>query len=309
MAGSADKIYVFSAAVVDFGRILASVGENDRRTVGEDIFSLLGVSHESKIEIRELITGYGKRPYATVCGGNRLHPLFVFKNFAFDTSICIAVMPAVSARKVADIAACGAFEDMIISKQLSELATDGYEQALFTSKEEYMHLSRIFGQIMGLMELKLQYTAQSPAIFRLAAESVTELLGISLNFDTYLDYGNEDLVATDEIFDGRFCAAVLLTFAMIASRRAEDAALDVTVINGMGGVRVELSFKCHRYVHLEVLDHLKTLAEINHGIMFDVTKKDGRVGVSFIPLYQDVGFVGVKNGEVLFNLVDYLESH
>lgn len=309
MAGSVDKIYVFSAAVVDFGRIIVSVGENEKKTVDEDIFEILGVPKSSKNEIQELISGYGKRPYATVCGGSRLHPLFVFKDFAFDTSLCLAVMPAVSARKVADLGACGAFEDMIISESLSELATDNCAEALFRNKEEYVHLSRMFGQIMGLMELKLQYTAQSPEIFRSAAESVSELLGISLNFDTYFDYDNEDLVATDEIFDGRFCAAVLLTFAMIAARRSKDATLDVTVINGMGGVKVEMFFKCHRYVNLEVLDHLKMLSEINHGILFDVTKKDGRVGVSFIPLYQDVGFVGVKNGEVIFNIVDYLESH
>ena len=309
MAGSVDKIYVFSAAVVDFGRIIVSLGENEKKTVDEDVFEVLGVSQSSKNEIRELISGYGKRPYATVCGKSRLHPLFVFKDFAFDTSLCLAVMPAVSVRKAADLAACGAFEDMIISASLSELAEENYAEALFRNKDEYVHLSRIFGQIMGLMELKLQYTAQSPAIFRSAAESVSELLGISLNFDTYLDRDNEDLVATDEIFDGRFCAAVLLTFAMIAARRAKDSALDVTVINGMGGVKVEMSFRCHRYVNLEALDHLKMLAEINHGILFDVTKKDGRVGVSFVPLYQDVGFVGVKNGDVIFNIVDYLESH
>ena len=309
MARSVDKIYVFSAAVVDFGRIVASVGENEKKTVDEDIFEVLEVSQISKEEIRELISGYGKRPYATVCGESRLHPLFVFKDFAFDTSLCLAVMPAISAKKVANIAACGAFEDMIISRSLNELATDACAQALFTNKDEYLHLSRVFGQIMGLMELKLQYTAQSPAVFRTAAEGVCELLGISLNFDTYLDYDDEDLVATDEIFDGRFCAAVLLTVAMITSRRAKDSTLNITVINGMGGVKVEMSFKCHRFVRLEALDHLKTLAEINHGILFDVIKKDGVVGVSFMPLYQDIGFVGVKNGDVVFNMVDYLESH
>lgn len=309
MAKSVDKIYVFSAAVIDFGRIIASVGENEKKTVDEDIFELLGVSQDSKNEIRELISGYGKRPYATVCGGSRLHPLFVFKNFAFDTSLCLAVMPAVNARRVADLAACGVFEDIIISKPLSELAGENYAEAIFRNQEEYVHLSRIFGQIMGLMALRIQYTAQSPAIFRSAAEGVTEMLGLSLNFNTYLDHENPDLVATDEIFDGRFCAAALLTFAMMAARRSKDGTLDVTVANGMGGARVEMSFKCHRYVKFEALDHLKRLAEINHGIMFDVIKRDGRIGISFIPLYQDAGFVGVKNGEVLFNLVDYLEAH
>lgn len=309
MAGSVDKIYVFSAAVVDFGKILVSFGENEKKPVGENIFALLGVSKSSETDIRELISGYGKRPYATACGHTRPHPLFVFKNFAFDTSLCVAVMPAVSARSAADLAVCGAFEDMIISKSLSELSTGNVTDAFLKNKEEYMHLSRIFGQIMGLMELKIQYTAQSPAVFRLASESVAELLGLSLNFDSYLDSENESLAATDEIFDGRFCAAVLLAFAMLAARRSKDAAFDVTVVSGMGGVKVEMSYKCHRYVNLELLDHLKMLAEINHGILFDVKKSDGRVGVSFIPLYQDVGFVGVKNGEVLFNLVDYLESH
>ena len=240
MAKSVDKIYVFSAAVIDFGRIIASVGENEKKTVDEDIFELLGVSQDSKNEIRELISGYGKRPYATVCGESRLHPLFVFKDFAFDTSLCLAIMPAVNTRRVADLAACGVFEDIIISKSLSELAAENYAEAIFRNQEEYVHLSRIFGQIMGLRELKIQYTAQSPAIFRSAAEGVTEMLGLSLNFNTHLECENEDLVAVDEIFDGRFCAAALLTFAMIAARRSKDATLDMTVINGMGGARVEM---------------------------------------------------------------------
>ena len=120
---------------------------------------------------------------------------------------------------------------------------------------------------------------------------------------------DDDLVAVDEIFDGRFCAAALLVTAIMAAKRSTDASFSVTEIRGLGGMRIEMSFECQRYTGFEAIAHLKALAEINHGIRFDIERKNGRVYVSFIPLYQDVGFVGVKNGDEVFDIVAFRELY
>lgn len=307
MARSVDKIFVFSVAAIDFGRIVASVGENEKKTEGENIFELLGMKREAVSEVCSIISGYGKPPYATVCGEVRRHAVMFFKNFAFCTSLCLVVIPAISARVVADLMVGGMFEGFVVSEALSSLASEGFESAFFTNREEYLHLSRMFGQIMDLMALKLQYTAQPPDDFRIAGEGVAELLGISMNFDTYIESDNDALVSVDEIFDGRFCAAAILIFALLAAKRSTDRSFDLTVVRGMGGLQVDMAFNCRRPVRLEALDHLKNIAYFNHGIEFDIQKSGGQVLVSFIPLYPDVGFVGVKNGEEIFDLVEYRE--
>ena len=273
----------------------------------ESLFDVLGVDDGVTQEIKAAIGGYGKRPFLCACGKTRKHALAIFKHFAFDSSLCIAVQPAISARTVANLMRCGVFEEATVSESLLSLASDDWESVLFKDQKSYLHLARIFGQIMDLMELKLQYKAQSAAVFQSAATGAAELLGLNLNFNCYLDTDNENLVSTNDIFDGRFCSAVIMTFAILAAKKSDDATFDLTVVSGFGGVLVKLSFNCRKPVRLEALDHLKALAYYNHGIIFDIEKGKGRVAVSFIPQYQDVGFVGVKNGDELFDLVEYRE--
>ena len=309
MAQKTDKIYVFSVANVDFGRIVASVDRSGKKIDGENIFDVLELPRSESAKIKELIFGYGKCPYATACGRINKRVAFFFKNFAYDTSLCLVIVPTISAKRAAGIINSGVIEDLVVSETLSDtVSQNASERALAEDSDIYLYLARLFGQIMGLLELRLQYASESIPTVRAAAEGLAELLGLSLDFNTRFEM-EDDLVAVDEIYDGRFCAAAMLVTAIMAVRRSPSGSLEVTEIRGLGGMRVEMSFECQRYTGLESIAHLKRLAEIDHGIRFDIERRNGRVYVSFLPLYQDVGFVGVKNGDEIFDIVAFRELY
>ncbi len=307
LAKGSDRLYVFSVANVDFGKVVASVDRSGRKVDGEDLFRLLGISSSETEAIREHISGYGKRPYATLCGTVNKKAVFFFKHFSFDTSLCLAIIPAISAKRVADIFACGVFDDYVLSDSLSGMAlTTDCGRALIEDSEGYLHLVRTFGQIMELLELKLQYVSENIPTLRPAAEGITELLDLDLNYNTCF-VQDEDLIAVDEIFDGRFCAAALLITFFVAEKRSSDRSIIVTEVRGLGGIEMRVSFPCRRNVGFEAIGHIKKLAEVDHGIRFELDCRQENIQVSFVPLYQDVGFVGVKNGDEIFDIVKYRE--
>ena len=272
----------------------------------EDIFKYLNISPDESKELQGRILGYGKDNYVTVCGKERLRAVFFFKYLASDSSLCLALIPNLSATSVARALASGIFDGFEMSCALACLADKGRISPTVEDSDVRLHLSLAFGQIMKAAELKLQHSAQSAEEIRAAAEGVAHLLGLSLEFETYLTTDDESLVATDEVFDGKFCAAALFVFAMIAAKRSADRSFKLTVVRGMGGVLIDLSFRKGRRTRLEAFERLKASAQ-DHGIIFDVVSENNIIGIRFIPLYQDVGFLGVKNGEEIFDLIRYKE--
>ena len=301
-----DKIYVFSVASADFGKIVASYAHGGKKIDGKNIFELLGVSEVDKDAFREFVSGYGKRPFATVCGKVRLGAVFFFKHFAYDTSLCLAILSGISARRVSDILSCGVFDDVLVSESLSSLSSEHSENALSCDADGYMHLARMFGQIMDLLGMRFQYASDTIPSIEPVLYGLEELLGIKIDFSTQFD-ADVDLSATDEIYDGRFCAAALLVCAITAAKRSSSGEMSLREVRGFCGMRVEISFPCRRHSGLEAIYYMKKLSELNHGIRFDISLVADAVGVGFIPLYQDVGFVGVKNGDEIFDIVEYTE--
>ena len=307
LAQRVDKIYVFSVANADFGRIVASIDNSGKKIDGKNIFELLNLSEDDVVTLRKIILGYGKRPFATVCGKMRRRAVFFFKHFAFDTSLCLAIAPNISARRVSEILSHGVFDDVLVSDSLSPAALpQSLENAVLNDTDGYLHLASIFGQIMDLLSLRFQYASDNIESIEPLAKGLEELLGIDVDFSTQFD-PDGDLSATDEIFDGRFCAAALLVCAITASKRSSSGVLTIKEVRGFCGTRVEMSFPCRRHTGLEAIYHMKKLAELNHGIRFDIGLTSDAVKVGFIPLYQDVGFVGVKNGDEVFDIVEYTE--
>ena len=199
MAQKTDKIYVFSVANVDFGRIVASVDRSGKKIDGENIFDVLELPRSESAKIKELIFGYGKCPYATACGRINKRVAFFFKNFAYDTSLCLVIVPAISAKRAAGIINSGVIEDLVVSETLSDtVSQNASERALAEDSDVYLYLARLFGQIMGLLELRLQYASESIPAVRAAAEGLAELLGLSLDFNTRFEM-EDDLVAVDDL--------------------------------------------------------------------------------------------------------------
>jgi hypothetical protein len=160
---------------------------------------------------------------------------------------------------------------------------------------------------MEISALKLGYDTCPTEHIRNAAEGMAEIAKIRIDFDTCLSPLDNELVSTDEVFDGRLCAAAIVVFAMMASKCSADSELKVIVERGMGAVRLRLSFKKRFGGWQYPLEYIKNMAYANHTMLFDVIDDLYTVGVSFVPFYQDVGFVGVKGGEELFDFVHQME--
>ncbi len=301
-----NKVYIFSTAPVDSYKIVACVEGGRRRAVGKDIFEYLDISHDESEKFKSVLNDYGKDNYVTVCGKEGLRAVFFFQYFASGSSLCLALVPSLSASEVACAMDTGFFEGFQTSPALMRLADKDKNPLSLENSEARLHLSLALGQIMRASELKLQYTAQSAEDIRLAAEGVALLVGVSLDFDTYLAVDDHSLVATDEVFDGRFCAATLFVFAMIAAKYSTDRSFKLTVVRGRGGVGIMLFFRKSRVGKQEAFERLKAVAH-DHDIIFETVNENDRMGICFIPLYQDEGFVGVKGSEELFNLIRYRE--
>ena len=304
-----DKAYIISVSKLYFGRIIAYCGDSAEGVIGKNIFDYLGMHEEDEDALKDVIAAYGKDGYATAGYNGRWHTVFFFKDFAYDTGLCLVTVPAVKVRSAAEALADGIFEGFRISDRLLSLAKKKNGMAMFEHRDTCLHLSRHFGQIMGTSVLKLEYSSQPTENIRSAAEGIAEIAKIKVDFDTYLSHSDDELVSTDEVFDGRLCAASIVVFAMMASKFSVDSRLEVVVVRGMGGVRLQLSFKKRSNGWQYPLEYLKNMAYSNHAILLDVIEDSDRVGISFVPFYQDVGFVGVKAGDELFDFVEQMELH
>ncbi len=302
-----DKAYIFSVSKRFFGRIVAYCGDSCKSVAGKDVFEYLGLGEDDECALREVLAAYGKDGYATAGYNGRWHPVFFFKDFAYDTGLCLAVVPAVSARIAAEAISNGFIEGFSSSERLLSLAKIKNDRSITDDSMRFMHLSRVLGQIMQTTALKLDHSSASAESIRFAAEGIASFAMINLDFDTYLSIQDEALVFQDEIFDGRFCSAAIVILAMLASRCSADGSLKLTVVRGVGEIALELSFKKRFGGWQGPLNFLKDAANINHGIMFYTVEDQQVITVGFIPFYQDVGFVGVKFGEELFDLAEQRE--
>ena len=302
-----DKAYVVSVSKYNFGRIVAYCGDSADGVIGKDLFDYLGMHDDDERELKESIASYGKDGYATAGFNGRWHAVFFFKDFAYDTGLCLALVLAVSARAAAEAISDGVFGGFFASERLLRLAKKKSGMAMLEHSDECLHLSRVFGQIMEVLKLKIEHSAQPTENIRDAARAMCEIAKTELDFFTYFSHSSEELAASAEIFDGRLCAASIIVFAMLASRFSVDSRLNVVVVRGMGAVRLCLSFKKRSDGWQYPFEYLKNMACANHSILFEDDEDPDTVGVSFVPFYQDPSFVGVKNGEELFDFVEQME--
>ena len=114
---------------------------------------------------------------------------------------------------------------------------------------------------------------------------------------------NEVLNPADEVFDGRVCAATLLTVAMVARYHSKDKKFRIEIVSGIRNLSLSLSFRSSDDGWREAFDYLKHIFEENYGIPFAYECRRGRVSVTVVPFYSDVGFAGVKESDYFTSLV------
>lgn len=290
---SGDGAYVFSVARDTYGKIVACRSKDSQRAIGKDLFKHLKMPLPEVQFFEERLFAYGKTKVAAV--GEKRAVLF-FKDFAYDTSLCLAFALDLPIDSVS-VVMRGFFRDFAVSDGLKAVADEGREFSLSEDKQSYEHLARVIGQAESLSRLKLQRRAETAVTLREVFLSIAELVGVEAECEVSVAEGDEFYSERPEIFNGRFCTACFLILSIIAHNYSKDGRLCGEFIGGLDSLRLCFRFEKRGEGWRDALELLCRIASTTHAMDLDFECIGGSVTVSLVPFYADIGFVGVKQGE------------
>lgn len=296
-----DEAYIFTLAKYSPGRIIACRTPAGERHVGRSIFSCLKMDEGETDFFKEASASFGKTPIAALCRGDKRETVIFFRDLIFGASICLAIVTRIDAETVAAVLGSGTFGEMLISDGIKSARCEefSYEK----HKECYLYLLNVISCAEHIAALKLDYEpAGIDSIIR-CAKGAAELAKVDVEVETSGCGENEILDLADEVFDGRICAAVLLTVAMAARYHSKDKKYRLEIASGVRSLSLSLSFRASDDGWRDAFDYLKHVSEDSYGIPFEYECHRGRVAVTLVPFYADVGFVGVKESDYFTSLV------
>lgn len=300
-----DDAYVFSVLGHDLGTILACRSRNIIDHAGKNFFDLLCVDRGEISFFKESLSSYENMAFAALCGKSQKRAVLFFRNFIGAAGVCLAVVTDFNAEDVSWVLQKGGFEKVVVSETLQELSSEDCDFSYAKHEEIFKYLSQLFLDVGTMSLLKLQYGSENPETVRLCAEAAASLAGASPECESYLGE-SEEIFYSEDIFDGRFCAASLLLLAFVARCYGKGCYLKVEIVKGLKSFRIKATFHPQNDKWKRALDHLKSVATYNTGISFGYEESGDKVETRFIPFYADVGLVGVKEGEERFSIVDFL---
>ncbi len=293
MRSYGDGVYVFSVARDTYGKIVACRSGDAARAVGKNLFRHLKMPLSEVQFFEERLFAYGKAKVAAV--GEKRAVLF-FKDFAYDTTLCLAIAIDLPIESVA-VVMRAFFHEFAASDGLRSAVDDNRELTLSESKHDYRHLAVVIGQAEALSRLKLQRRSETAVTLRKVFLSIAEMVGIEAECETCVAEGDEFYDERPEIFNGRFCTACFLVLSIIAHNYSRDGRLYGEFIGGCESLRLSFRFEKRGEGWRGALELLCDIASKTHAMDFDFECVGGSVTVNLVPFYADVGFVGVKQGE------------
>ncbi len=296
-----DEVYIFTLAKYSPGRIIACRTPVGERHVGRSIFSCLKMDEGETEFFKEVSSSFGKTPIAALCRGDKRETVIFFRDLIFGASLCLAVVTRLDAEAVAAVLESGTFGDMLISHGIRSAKHDDFSYE--KHKAVYLYLLNVISCAEHIAALKLDYEPAGIDSLIRCARSAAELADIEVEIETRGCDENEISGLADEVFDGRICAAVLLTVAMTARYHSKDKKYHLEIASGVRSLSLSLSFRASDDGGREAFDYLKHISEDSYGIPFDYECYRGRVSVTLVPFYADVGFAGVKESDYFTSLV------
>ena len=167
-----------------------------------------------------------------------------------------------------------------------------------------MYLSGIFRQIMKAERLKSRKNIEPAEDIRDFAVSIGDFIGVEIGFEYEFD-PNELYGSCHDVFEGTACAALIFVLAATAKAYSENNRLNILVARGMSGCLLELSFQKCEDGWLSAARYLIDAIRARNDLPISLEECEGSVRLSIIPYYEDVGFVGVKEGEIYFDPLAY----
>lgn len=300
-----DEAYIFSMARKDPGKIIACRTRSMEDAVGKNLFSYLKMPSREVSFVTEEIGSYGKATIAALCGRKQEKAVLFCKYFTYDTSLCLAVTLDLPPQSVACLFREGLFDEIHMSEGLLALSAEG--KPTDADIETYQYLSRIFSPLLTLGELRLQYEPENAHIMQSCAIEAAEFVGVGIDCNVVLPPLDSPYPEDRSVFDGRFCAAMFLSMAMLARAYSKDRVLRLNIVHGFGSVTLDFSFETQDERWREAMEYLQDLAQSGLGMILDMDHNEGMVKASLWPFYSDAGFVGVKRGELEMYIADFRE--
>ena len=300
-----DDAYVFSILGHDLGTILACRSQNILDQAGKSFFDIMRTDREEIRFFKESLSSFDKVAFAAVCGKKTKRAVLFFRHFIGSAGLCPAVVLHFDAKDVSSVLQRGGFERVALSKAMTELASPDTEISESKYDEIHRYLSQLFTDFKTMSLLKLQYGTENPETVHLCAEAAATFAGTVLECESYLG-DEEEIFYSNDVFDGRFCAASLLMLSFVARCYGIGCRLRVDIVKGLKSFRIKASFRPQNDLWKKALEHMKNVATYNTGISFNYEENADCVEVRFIPFYADIGFVGVKDIEEQFSIVEFL---
>ena len=304
MRGYKDEVYLFSLAKHTPGKIIACRTPSGNKQTGRNIFSCLKMGGDELDFFNNACSDFGSTPVATLCKGEKRETVIFFKDLAFGTSLCLAVVTRFNAEDVAAVLENGELGDMLISDGIKNAKRE--DLSFDRHREIYIRLFEIISGVGHIGALKTDYgPARVDAIIKCAFASAA-LAEVEVDTDVWSCEENEGADHPKDIFDGRICAAAILMSAIVARYHSKDKKYRLEIAAGIKNLSVKISFRAKDDGWEAAFEHLKRIAEDSCGIPFSYECRKGRVSVDLVPFYADVSFVGVKEGDHFTSLVDLI---
>ena len=298
--------YVFSVAREKPGKIVACKAGSNKKYVGKNIYDVLKM-RSSEIEfVENMCCDNPGRPAAVVCENNDSCIAIFFSFFTYDTAMSLVYRLHVDVAMAAYLLKNGIVGEVNVSDALAALSHDDADYTFEDVKELRGYLIKTIDEAMMLAKVGYRYDVSYVELLLTGIRKFGEHIGVEVQAYTYL--GDDEQLYKDEgeVFDGGFCVACGLAFALTAFRHSPDQRLTVEIARGFKNMTLLFSLSVTGNEWEESIQHLKNVAICN-GVSFDYRFEDGVVKTEIFPFYEDVAFFGVKEGNYHFSYADYLD--
>lgn len=289
-----DDAYIFSMARGFPGRIIASRTKDGRDCSGKSIFDVLKIPNSEYDFLYDELCEGGVSALALASGENISRAVIVFRFFAYDSSLLLAIAPDCDAGVISHFADSGELRDTAVSPLLKRFAEERALPAREAENRACEYMARIYGCTDILSELCTPDFRPDADDIRFAANAVGMLIGVGVSVEVtylperYTGYGTR-------IFAGELCVSTMLTFSMLARRYSRRRELLLEAVYDGEDTFLKLSFDIYGEQECQIeLERLSMIVKGHRELYFDFGVDEGIIWLELWPFYYDVGVGEVK---------------
>ena len=297
-----DEAYLFTLAKITPGKIITCRTPGGEKNKGRNIFSCLKMSEKERDFFKEASATYGNTPIVALCKGEKRETVIFFRDLIFGASLCLAVVTRFDADVVSSVLCGETLGEFLISDGVKDAKTEDFSYE--KHKEVYLYLLGVVSAAERIAALKLDYEPAGIDKIISCAKAAADIAEV----DAVIDAGacEEDRLFEPafDIFDGRICAAILLTVAMVSRYHSKERKFDLWIERSIKSLSISLDVRVIGDGWIDAFEYLKHICEDNRGIPFSYEFRRGHVRVTVSPFYADISFVGVKENDHFTSLVE-----